>query len=112
VDGWTDQGNKGNKMATKIENREQFIEHLKRHMPETYKAVQAKAKEIGKEAYAMAVRGAVKGEAGCFYAIEGGHVVGTPIGMGDVMHDLAVLMVQWGVDFVCVWGKSTAGVQQ
>ncbi len=94
-------------MATRFDTREQFVDHLKRHMPETYKEVQAKASLIGKQAYALAVRGAVKGEANAFWAMEAGYVVGTPVGLGAVMDQVAIALVRFGASFVCVWGQPT-----
>lgn len=54
------------------------IEEIKQFMPETYKAIRAKSVEIGNVAFEL-VRKGLRGEANCFYAFEGGRVVGTPV---------------------------------
>lgn len=77
------------------------IETIQRRMPKVYAAVKAKAAEIGNQAYQLVRRGAA-GEPDCFYAVEAGHVVGTPFCQA-VMADVAVLIVQFGVDFLCMW---------
>lgn len=81
---------------------DQQIADIKAHMPETYKAIQAKATEIGKPAFALVRRG-LRGEANCFYAFERGHVVGTPFSLADITRDIAQYMVTFGVSHVCVW---------
>ena len=77
---------------------------IKSEMPETYKAINAKAKDVGKAAFGL-VRRAIKGEANCFWACERGHVVGTPFAMQEIERDVAQLMVQFGATFVCIWGR-------
>jgi len=74
---------------------------IKAAMPSVYGAIKAKAAAIGDEAYALVRRGA-RGEADCFYAFEGGRVVGTPFCQA-VTADVAVAMVEFGVGFVCIW---------
>ena len=81
---------------------DQQIADIKAHMPETYKAIQAKATEIGKPAFALVRRG-LRGEANCFYAFERGHVVGTPFSLADITRDIAQYMVTFGISHVCVW---------
>ena len=81
---------------------DQQIADIKAHMPKTYKAIQAKATEIGKPAFALVRRG-LRGEANCFYAFERGHVVGTPFSLVDITRDIAQYMVTFGVSHVCVW---------
>lgn len=85
---------------------EQQIADIKAHMPETYKAIQAKAKAIGNEAFALVRRG-LRGEANCFYAFEAGYVVGTPFTLVEVARDVAMYMVCWGTTFCVVWAQST-----
>ena len=80
------------------------ITDIKRFMPETYKAIQAKAAIIGNLAYEQVRRG-LRGEANCFYAFEGGRVVGTPYTM-DVQADVAASMVQWGCTYVCILNET------
>ena len=85
---------------------EEQIALIKGRMPETYKAIQAKAGEIGKAAFGLVRRG-LKGEANCFYAFERGHVVGTPFSHGPVPAEVAQYMVQFGGAFVCIWSMPT-----
>lgn len=77
---------------------------IKAFMPKVYGAIKAKAEELGPDAYSLVRRGA-RGEADCFYAFEGGRVVGTPF-CQSVTADVAVLMVEFGVGFVCMWPSS------
>jgi hypothetical protein len=51
---------------------------LRQQMPETSKWVDAKRVELGKEYVNDCIRRALKGEPGLFYALERGHVLGTP----------------------------------
>jgi hypothetical protein len=54
---------------------------IKTQMPMVYGAIQDKAQEIGKEAFAL-VRKGLRGEPNTFYAFERGYVVGTPFSHG------------------------------
>lgn len=83
-------------------NVEGKVAEIKNHMPETYKCIQAKASEIGNEAFTLVRRG-LRGEVNCFYAFEGGRVVGTPFAAGPIPDKLAALMVQFGVAICCIW---------
>lgn len=78
------------------------IDEIKRFMPETYKSIQAKAGKIGRPACELVRRG-LKGEANCFYAFEGGRVVGTPFNMPQITADIALLMVEFGAAMCCIW---------
>lgn len=80
------------------------IETIKAYMPSTYEAVQAKADEIGREAFALVRRGA-RGEPNCFYAFERGRVVGTPFDQA-VTPEVAQLIVRFGATFLCMWPES------
>ncbi len=51
---------------------------LRRQMPETAKWVDGKRQEWGAAHVNACIREALAGEPGRFYAIEGGHVLGTP----------------------------------
>jgi hypothetical protein len=51
---------------------------LRQEMPETSKWVDAKRVELGKVYVNDCIRRALKGEPGLFYAMERGHVLGTP----------------------------------
>lgn len=75
---------------------------IKAHMPETYKAIQAKAAVAGGEAFRL-VRLGIKGEPNSFYAIERGWVQGTPFDLPGVSAELARVMVQFGCTFLIMW---------
>lgn len=82
------------------------IEVIKTHMPYTWSLIEDRAKFIGNEAYAYVRRG-LRGEPGCFYAIEAGYVVGTPAGLPqDTLQELADYMVIMGCAHVCIWPAS------
>ncbi|MFC7408727.1 hypothetical protein [Hydrogenophaga atypica] len=78
------------------------VQLIKAEMPETYKAIVVQAQMMGNEAYALVRRG-LRGEANCFYAVERGHVVGTPFNLPDVQADMARFMVQFGCAFLVMW---------
>lgn len=80
---------------------EERISAIKQHMPGVYRAIQDKAAQLGKPAYALVRRG-LRGEPDCFYAFEGGRVVGTPF-CHAVTAEVAQDMVQFGATFVCMW---------
>jgi hypothetical protein len=80
---------------------------IKTQMPMVYGAIQDKAEQIGKEAFAI-VRKGLRGEPNCFYAFERGRVVGTPFSHGELTKDVAAMMVQFGVAFVCIWREPGA----
>jgi len=79
------------------------IQIIKTRMPETYKALQTKAEELGNEAYAL-VRQGIRGKPNCFYAVEGGHVVGTPFDMPDLTGDMARQICQFGCKSMVLFG--------
>jgi hypothetical protein len=83
---------------------------IKADMPETYAAIQARAadSDIGRQAFALVTRG-IKGEPNCFYAVERGHVVGTPFDIPDVTGELASLIVRFGCSFLIMWQPIKAG---
>lgn len=81
---------------------EQQIAEIKAHMPEVYKAIQVKANEVGKCAYALVRRG-LRGEPNCFYAMERGRVVGTPFRIAGVSDVVARNMVEFGCTFLVVF---------
>lgn len=81
---------------------------IKSRMPNTYKAILAKAEEIGDLAYALVSRG-LRGEANCFYAMENGYVKGAPFNQGDIMPEVAKYMVQFGCIFIVVWQSERGG---
>lgn len=75
---------------------------IRDHMPAVYEAIKAKAAEGGNGAYEL-VRRALRGEAYCFWAIEGGRVVGTPFYGHPVMDQVGKALVQFGCAYVCIW---------
>lgn len=79
-----------------------LIEVIKNQMPQTYQSIKDKANESGKEAYALVRRG-LKGEANCFWAMEAGHVMGTPFNLVGIGADIAHLMCQFGCRHVVMW---------
>lgn len=93
-------------MATDSEVAAKIAE-IKGHMPETYKAIQARA---GKHADTFRlVRAALRGEPNCFYAIERSRVMGTPFSQTDIMAEVAARMVQFGCTYVCIWPDAAGG---
>ena len=79
------------------------ISEIKQHMPGVYASIQRKAAQIGDEAFKLVRRG-LRGEPRCFYAMEGGRVVGTPF---DIAHyDMTVAsiaLLEFGSANVCIW---------
>lgn len=97
------------------------LQIIKTKMPETYKAIQARVKGVteviagqsavlipayGNEVFTLVRRG-LRGEANCFWAMENGHVMGTPFTMLDVQHDVAKLLVWFGGAHVCIFPEPT-----
>ena len=78
------------------------IEEIKQHMPETYKSIQAKAQAKGNVAFEWVRRG-LRGEANCFYAFEGGRVVGTPFTDAATNRHISLYMVEFGCVHVALW---------
>ncbi len=77
---------------------------IKAHMPETYKAIVARSADtdLGRQAFSLVTRG-LRGEPNCFYAIERGHVVGTPFDAPDVTAELAAYIVRFGCQHLVMW---------
>ena len=79
------------------------IAEIKQHMPGVYASIQRKAAQIGDEAYKLVRRG-LRGEPRCFYAMEGGRVVGTPF---DIAHPdmvvASIALLEFGSADVCIW---------
>ncbi|WP_156362897.1 hypothetical protein [Xylophilus sp. Leaf220] len=78
------------------------INDIRSNMPETYQAIKAKADQIGSEAYALVRRG-IKGEPNCFYAMEGGRVVGHPFNLPGLPGNIASLVLQFGCRHMVWW---------
>jgi len=81
---------------------------IKGSMPETYKAIQAKSAQIGREAYRL-VRQGIAGQPCRFYAFERGRVVGTPFSGHPIEADVAAAMVQFGCGFCVMWAMTPEG---
>jgi hypothetical protein len=80
----------------------QVLQVIKTKMPNVYAAIQAKATEIGPEAFSL-VRQGIRGDPYKFYAFEAGHVVGTPFTGHPIEADVASFMCSFGCPFVCLW---------
>lgn len=87
---------------------QQHIAEIKAHMPETYKAIQAKGAEIGNRAYQL-VRQGLRGERNRFWAMERGWVKGTPFNLPEIQPDVALGLVQFGSAYVCIFGDVQGG---
>lgn len=82
---------------------DQRLQVIKSSMPNVRQSIEDKVAQIGPEAYALVRRG-LRGEPGCFYALEAGHVVGTPFGRSDPrMQHLAQFLVRFGCAYVCIF---------
>ncbi len=76
---------------------------IKTAMPNVYATIQDKAQAVGNDVYTLVRRG-LAGEAGCFYAFEAGHVVGTPFGDTDPrMAQAAQFVARFGCAHVCIF---------
>ena len=90
---------------------ESVIAVIKARMPQTYKAIQTKADEIGSLAFKQ-VRAGIRGQANMFYGVEAGHVVGTPfVNKPGLTADVALLLVQFGTSCLTMWGEVHASAQ-
>lgn len=79
------------------------LETMKQCMPRTMECIEDRVQHFGPEARAL-VRRALRGERGCFYAIEGGHVMGNPVGLdGGTLQALGDHVVILGCSHVCIW---------
>lgn len=79
-----------------------MINEIKDYMPAVYAAIRARSDLVGKVAFEQVRRG-LRGEPGCFYAIEGGRVVGTPFHGHSVMTTVGKALVEFGCAYVCIW---------
>jgi len=80
-------------------NQGQAKMDLRQQMPETAAWVEARRHEWGAEHVNGCIRRALKGEAGFFYAIESGHVLGTAFPATHPMCDWQKYAVATGVKF-------------
>lgn len=83
------------------------IAEITNNMPETYKAIQARAAAGASDTFNLVRRG-LRGESNCFYALERGRVVGAPFDH-PVMDEVAANMVQWGCSYVCIFPSNPKG---
>ena len=85
---------------------------IKAHMPETYQSILARAAEtdLGKQAWALVTRG-LRGEPDCFWAMEGGYVVGTPFAQSAISEKVAACMVRYGCSAIVLWALPAAHPQ-
>ena len=79
-----------------------LVQQIKSHMPNTYKTILGKAALIGNEAFSLVRRG-LRGEPNCFWAMEGGLVMGTPFNLPDTQRDVAWAMVCFGCAHACIF---------
>lgn len=85
------------------------IATIRQHMPETLKSIRSKSEVMGSGAFALVRRG-LRGEPGCFYAMERGWVMGTPFAEDSGINaDLARRMVVFGVSHFIIWGAASCG---
>lgn len=78
------------------------IATIKSRMPGTYQSISDKATQIGNKAYELVRRG-LRGEPNCFWAMEGGYVMGTPFSVSDIQQEVARYMVAFGCAHVCIF---------
>jgi len=95
--------NSGQQQARQMDPVAAGLALIKGSMPKTYADIQSQASgPLGRTAFALVRRG-LKGEANCFYAIEAGHVVGTPFNCPAITPEVAATMVRFGAGFVAMW---------
>jgi hypothetical protein len=83
---------------------------IKDQMPETYKAITDKAGLIGRSAYNYVRRG-VAGQPNKFYAMERGHVVGTPFDLPGLSAEMAQYVCQFGAKHWVMWALEAQQMQ-
>lgn len=79
---------------------------IRAHMPQTYAEIKHQAQVRGNAVFRLVRRGC-GGKPDCFYAVEGGHVVGTPFAQA-VDPALAALIVQFGIGFLVLLQQEAA----
>lgn len=79
-----------------------MINEIKDYMPAVYAAIKARAAVVGNVAFELVRRG-LRGEPGCFWALEGGRVVGTPFYGHVAMKEVGHALVEFGCAYVCIW---------
>jgi hypothetical protein len=88
--------------ATKVDVTDK-LNLIKGQMPETYASIKRRAAEGSNQAFEMVRRG-LRGEANCFYACEGGRVVGTPFSAGQINAEIALYIVEFGFTSIAMFG--------
>lgn len=79
------------------------VKVIKDRMPATYASIQSKAKGMGRGAFAL-VRRSLAGTPNLFWAMERGHVMGTPFSADQpIAADVATAMVSFGATSVVIW---------
>jgi hypothetical protein len=68
-------------------------------MPETAKWITKRREMYGKDYVNDCIRRSLDGEPGFFFAIEAGHVIGTPFAPSHPIHDMQRLAVLTGTAF-------------
>ena len=79
------------------------LQTIKTKMPQTYGEIQKRVAASGNQVFAL-VRKGLRGEANCFWAMEAGHVMGTPFAQG-IEEKVAKYMVEFGCAHVCIFAK-------
>lgn len=82
-------------------------DEIRQHMPETYRAIKARAEVVGDLAF-RCVREGIRGTPNRFYAMERGWVVGTPFDLGEVQAELARVVLQFGCTFMIMWAPEAS----
>lgn len=83
-------------------NEGEVLQMIKTAMPLTYRSIQNKAAQFGNDVYRL-VRLGIRGQANCFWAMEGGRVVGTPFASTHPVAAVAAQgLVQFGCAHVCI----------
>lgn len=91
-----------NKEVGAAVNEGEVLQMIKTAMPLTYRSIQNKAAQFGNDVYRL-VRQGIRGQANCFWAMEGGRVVGTPFASTHpVAAVVAQALVQFGSAHVCI----------
>lgn len=81
---------------------------MRQQMPETADYIDQRRREWGADYVNDCIRRSLKGEPDCFYAIEGGHVLGTPFAM-EATAEVAALILRWGTSFCCFLKRPREG---
>jgi hypothetical protein len=83
---------------------------MRQSMPLTTEWIGQRRAEYGREFVDGCIRAALKGEPGRFYAMEGGHVVGTPFPASDPMAHWQQYAIVCGVRFAAFLAKPEGGM--